>query len=178
MLIESAKTDLAPGCFGRALTYKAESAECSSCKFAELCGPRSIERTNRIREELGLNAKPAKAAVPKIKKTEPHNPLFTGLPVKVVDLLRRFERAGIRLTDNLRNGTNPIPKDSVGFMRVACHLLLKRPEGLDRRYLRSAFMQHFGWTEGTAAAHAAQACQVLVAVGAVSESNGVIQLRK
>ena len=45
---------LAPGCFGAALAYKEEAAECRSCPFKEQCAPLSQENLRILRAELGL----------------------------------------------------------------------------------------------------------------------------
>jgi hypothetical protein len=44
--------ELAPGCYGGALLFKADSKECRPCPFAATCGPKSAAMLARIKTEL------------------------------------------------------------------------------------------------------------------------------
>lgn len=168
-----------PGCFGRAMSYRAGTPECDSCPFRELCEPQSVQRTSALRASLGIVAKTT--GTPKVKarapKAEPAAAMGMSLPRKVVDLIGRFERTGIRVTETLAAGKNPFV-ETPAFMRVVCHILLSKPQGVSRRYLTAALMHRFGWRENTATPHATQAVQALCALGAATESDGIVALRR
>ncbi len=171
---------LRPGCFGYALSFREDAAECISCPFAAECQAVGAAQLLRRREELGIKEKPTK---PKVVR-QPKPPaqihatgvLTEGLPKKVEELLGRIERAGISVTAALARGENPFTT-SPAFLRVTCHLLLHMRAGIDRTTLKTAFVRKLGWSEGTAAAHATQAFQALTALGAAAESNGRLTLR-
>lgn len=172
-------SSLQPGCFGYALAYRAEAAECNSCPFATQCAEIAAAQLARRRAELGIvvREKP-KVQRPQRAATEVHatGVLTEGLPKKVEELLARIERAGISVTTALSKGENPFTT-SPAFLRVTCHLLLNMRAGIDRATLKTAFVRKLGWSEGTAAAHATQAFQALTALGAAIESNGRLTLR-
>lgn len=171
---------LRPGCFGFALSYRAESAECISCPFAAHCARVSAEQLARRRNELGIKPKEPRAVRPARPQapTEAHatGVLTEGLPKKVEELIDRIERAGISVTAALSRRENPFTT-SPAFLRVTCHLLLHLQAGIDRATLKTAFVRKLGWSEGTAAAHATQAFQALTALGAATEQNGRLTLR-
>ncbi|SER28827.1 hypothetical protein SAMN05216548_114111 [Faunimonas pinastri] len=171
----------APGCYGSALTFKAEAAECKTCVFAANCGPLSAANMAYVRAKLGIVERKTKTAMraerPKKLDPAPAIQLTSNLPKKVEELLARFERAGIKVTERLSAGENPFEKTPV-FMRVACHLLLRLPSGFDRNMLRQALQSKLGWSSATAASHAIQACQALVALGAAEEMNGRLTLKR
>ena len=162
----------APGCYGSALTFDVGSAECSQCMFAVQCGPKSEARMRYLREKLNLPMPKTKAKPPVAAQARP---VEMSLPKKVVDLLERIERAGIRVTESLSQGHNPFTKPM--FLRVACHLLLHLPDGIDMPTLTRALAKKLEWQEATAAAHAIQARQALIALGAAEEHNGKLRLK-
>jgi hypothetical protein len=172
--------DLRPGCFGFALAYRAEAAECISCPFSAECAQISAEQLARRRAELGITPKEPRAQRPPRPRApvEAHatGVLTEGLPKKVEELIGRIERAGISVTAALARRENPFPS-SPAFLRVTCHLLLHMAAGIDRATLKIAFVRKLGWSEGTAAAHATQAFQALTALGAATEQNGRLTLR-
>lgn len=175
-------TDKAPGCFGMGLIFRSDARECQSCPFAGSCGPIAAQALIELRAELGVHIKlpkpkaVVKAAEP-VRAPVPAEILTSDMPKKVEALLQAISTAGIRVTEALRKGTNPFIK-SPAFMKVACHLLLRVPNGFSRSALESAFMTHFHWNAGTAAAHALQSFQALTALGAADECNGILKLRK
>lgn len=171
--------DMRPGCFGFALSFREEAAECISCPFASDCSRIGAEQLARRRAALGIvvKEKPKAKPRPAPAHVEHATGFFTdGLPKKVEELLGRIERAGISVTAALARRENPFTKDPA-FLRVTCHLLLHMSAGVDRATLKSAFVKKLGWSEGTAAAHATQAFQALIALGAASENNGRLTLR-
>ena len=178
MTYQTPDLHLAPGCFGSALTYKESQVECQTCPFAERCKPISEARMERLRAKLGIAVKPAKPVVER-KQIVKDAGVMT-LPKKVEELMERIDRAGIKITESLREGRNPFAdKKKPAFLLVACHLLLHLSGNqISRQGLCEAFMKKFEWSEGTAAAHALQASQLLVAVGAATETDGRISLKR
>ncbi len=160
----------APGCFGSALCFQAGSPECSSCPFQGACQPAAQRRTQELRTLLGLALKEPRLKKPIMPPVAPDAAQRT-LPKKVEELLGRIERAGIRVTDSLNAGLNPFAKGPT-FLKMACHLLLRMPEGFTRQQLQQGLMTKLAWTQATANAHATQACQLLIAVGAAKLING------
>lgn len=162
----------APGCYGSALTFDVGSAECSQCMFAAQCGPKSEARMRYLREKLQLPMPKPKAK--QVINTQPQV-VEMSLPKKVVELLERIERASVRVTESLAAGRNPFIKPA--FMRVTCHLLLHLKDGIDTPTLTMALAKKLEWQTGTAAAHAIQARQALIALGAAVEHNGKLKLK-
>ena len=172
--------DLRPGCFGFALAYRDDAAECLSCPFSGECAAVSAAQLARRRAELGIKPKEIVKQAPRpVAPVEAHATavLTEGLPKKVEELLQRLDRDGIRVTEALARRENPFTS-SPAFLRVACHLLLNLSTGFDRKTLKLALTKKLGWSEGTAAAHATQAFQALSALGAATEENGRLILRK
>jgi hypothetical protein len=178
MLTYHPEPSMAPGCYGSALTYREGSQECSSCPFAAQCQPLHEERLASLRERLGIkNVAPRK---PMANRTHIEHLLSAAemtLPKKVVDLITRIDKAGIKVTESLREGKNPF-ETTPRFMRVVCHVLLHLPGGINRRTLTTALARKLEWTEGTASAHAAQAAHALVALGAAEEIDGILKLKR
>lgn len=157
----------APGCFASALTYKPEAPECQTCAFAAACGPRSQQKLADLRVKFGIVAPEKKPVADKG---------FT-IPVKTAALLARIDRLGVNVAEALAEGLNPFGKAAPPFLALTCHLLLRMPHGLTRRELELALETKLDWTRETAAAHALQAVQALVALGAVDEIEGRVLRR-
>lgn len=180
-MIDHTAPEMAPGCYGRAMSYRSGTPECDLCPLATSCAPLSIARTQAIRARLGIVAKPPKPPVVS-KMPEPaaaiayRQAMGMSLPVKVIDLLGRIERSGIRVTETLARGENPFT-ETPAFMRVICHLLLRRPQGLNRRTITMALMHQFKWQETTATPHTTQAIQALAALGAIRDQDGIVSLK-
>lgn len=164
---------LAPGCFGLGMVYRAEAKECVSCPFQAQCAPLATTRLATVRAELGIVER-KKVSRPTRAETATAGAM-TDYPKKVVELMERIDRAGIKVTEMLAARQNPF-KSSPAFMRVTCHLLLGLGS-IKRDLLQRALMSKLEWSEGTAAAHAMQASQLLQALGAATEANGIITLR-
>lgn len=168
---------LAPGCFGIGLIYKAEANECRVCPFQERCGPLAAERLAALRLKLGIVEKRPVVAKSTVRPAPAKPQTSMALPKKVEELMVRIERAGIKVTETLARGENPFQSKPF-FMRIACHLLLRIPAGISRDQLKSALMSKLDWGDGTAAAHALQAVQLLEALGAAKEEDGILRLRR
>lgn len=165
-----------PGCFGSAICFQAESPECRSCLFKAACEPAAELRASQLRAEFGIT-KPKRITKPPAPRVEPG---FEGErihPKKVDELLRRIELMGVRVYESLSKGENPFATRPL-FLRLTCHLLLRRPGGVTRAELMRGLAVKLNWTEGTAGAHATQAFQALKALGAAHEVNGYLMLKK
>lgn len=165
---------LAPGCYGSALIHRPETPECRTCAFKASCGPLAAISLANLRAKYGVSVAPPK---PKVEKPQVTAGAETGLPAKVQQMIERIERAGISVTDKLARGENPFTAKPA-FLRVACHLFLRLPNGISREQLTEAFMVKMNWTKGTAQPHAAIATQMLVAMGALEHANGLYRLRR
>lgn len=164
-----------PGCFGQALTFNENLAECSSCPFAGECKIASAAALQRLRDHhgivvhrKGMRTKPASTATSSAALT---------LPKKVEELLQRIERAGVRVSEALKEKRNPFGRD-FPFLRITAHLLLAVPFGVTREHLVTGFEQRLNWSKGTAAAHATQAFQALIALGVAEEIEGRLNLKR
>ena len=164
-----------PGCYGQALTFNESLADCKSCPFAGDCKIASGEALARLREAHGIVVH-RKRERSKPTPTAPSSGALT-LPKKVEELLARIERAGVRVGEALRERRNPFGKD-FPFLRITAHLLLVVPFGVTRENLVTGFEQRLNWSRGTAAAHATQAFQALVALGVAEEIDGRLNLKR
>lgn len=170
--------DFAPGCFGLGMVYQPGGKECVRCPFQSQCAPLAEQNLVLVREKLGIKPKPGAVNRPRPATPTPHPTGFTPtLPKKVIELLGRIERAGIKVTEALRRGENPFT-DKPAFMRITCHLLLRLSGNQIRMdLLQTALESKLEWSPGTAAAHALQAAQALEALGVATRSNGVLRLK-
>lgn len=173
MLITRPEIDHAPGCYGSALAYKDGDPQCGSCPFAASCGPRATERLEVLRAQYGIVSR--KRAV-KGEITTPGGEQLA-VPVKVMELIGRIERAGIAMKRDLARGVNPF-REKPAFLKVACHLLLRIPGGVSRAQMTMAFIHKFAWTPETAMSHTSVVVQTLKAISAVEDRDGKIILRR
>jgi len=165
----------APGCFGSALTFSDTAPECRSCIFATQCQPLSESRRVALRAKFGIVERKHRVTKPQAPPVD-DNLLSSTLPKKVAEIVQRLDKLGFRVLPALLRGENPFTTKPA-FLRVTCHLLLHMPQGIDRHMLRHAFAKKLNWSEGTAAAHATQAFQILGALGATQEINGRLTIR-
>lgn len=163
------ENELAPGCFGSALTFQEGSPVCQQCPFASSCAPKSQASYERIAEKLGIKEKKKAKLPPKVEPSGQN--LVQTLPKKVQEIMGWLERKKVVITGPLRNGINPIPGRPT-FLRVACHMLLRTKLGIDHGMLKMGLMKSLGWNELSADAYARVAIQLLTAVGAITEANG------
>jgi hypothetical protein len=166
---------LAPGCFGWALAFNPETNECKACPFASSCEPAANLAHAKLCADLGVKGlvklPPARARRQAEIAAEG---LTTALPLKVQALVATIERRGLKVGESLRAGKNPFA--SPAFLRVASHLLLKLPGGIDRRTLSMALQHKLEWGEATANAHASQVFSLLPALGAATVMNGKLRI--
>ncbi len=161
----------APGCFGSALTFKGDAPECATCSFAAACGPRSHAQLEKLREKFGIVVpRPAGAKT----RAKPEKNFY--MPVKVAAVLERVARSGVDVIGDVARNVNPFSQGP-NFLALACHLMLKREVGVPRDMLITAMETQFNWTRATAAAHALQAVQALVALGVADEIDGSLVKR-
>lgn len=166
---------LAPGCFGWALAFNPDTNECKACPFAAQCSPAADAALVKLRESTGV---PTLSKLPPARARRQAEVAAIGmapaLPVKVQALVDVIERKGLKVGESLRAGMNPFDKPA--FLRVAAHLLLKLPGGLDRRTLSMALQHKLEWGEATANAHASQVFALLPAIGAGVVMNGKMRI--
>lgn len=164
----------APGCFASALMCRPGTAECDSCIFVARCAPLSEVKRATLHEKFGVVAKapaPKKPRAPKKPKVE--KPVMVSPAAQT--LVERIEGAGLAVGDSLRQGVNPFNKPA--FLKVACHLLLKRPEGLDPELLAAAFIHKLDCDPPRAAAQSVLAIEALTALGAIENHNSRLRVR-
>lgn len=172
----------APGCFGSALAFKEDDSVCQGCVFKAQCEPVHVEARVALRARLGipsLQEVKAAAAAPKAAFKD-QSPEALALPKKVQELVDKLDRGGYNVVESLKRGENPFGA-SMPFMKIAAHLLLAlapRNKSIDRDLLTTAFVSKLGWQENTAEAHARMAIQALTHIGAVTNDNGAILLRR
>jgi hypothetical protein len=172
---------LAPGCYGMSMCYREGTAECGTCPFASSCGPLAAQQLAMLRAELGV-VMPKRKPVDKPQKAAAIVPaavmeLTNGLPKKVAAWIAYIEREGIKVTDALTKGENPFRGKRPPFMAITCHLLLKLPQGVSRDLLARCLQEKLSWSAETTAAHVTQVRQILTALGAIDEVDGMIKLR-
>jgi hypothetical protein len=173
---------LAPGCFGLAMTYEEAARECMACPFASACKPLAEANLVTLRAELGIEAAKPKATIKEkpaaVAVVNPTVLVDGPTPKKVITHIERLDRLRIAITPALARGENPFkPSHKQTFLRIACHLLLKVRAGITRDFLVQCFVQKLGHSQKTAESHALQAVQILTAVGAAHETNGLFQLK-
>jgi hypothetical protein len=130
-----------------------------------------------LRRELGVAEPPAPPPVdnPILTNNAVHpTAMVAPIPKKVMELVEKLDRAGIKVTEAIANGKNPF-SDKQKFLKIACFFLLRFQGGVKREALELALMTGMDWSKGTAAAHALQASQLFQALGVATEMNGVIR---
>lgn len=174
---------LAPGCFGGPLLYRPEAIECKSCPFKEVCAPEAAARLLALRDRLGIKPAPVEVkstAAP--GETPIADPTARTIPIKVVKLLKDIERAGIKITEALRENRNPFDThktDRLAFMYWACQVARAFPKGVTRKAVENVVSRRIPrWSPAMVTTHVAQAFHALQAVGAADVVDGVLVLRR
>lgn len=172
--------NFAPGCFGSALAYQEEHPVCRGCKFAEQCRPMHEENLARLRAELHVKDKRQRFEMTRPTESNP-SPGAKVLPKKVREYCERLDRMRLNVTGNLAAGVNPFSPNSMSFLYVAAHLLMKLSK-LDKplraNLLTDAYVHKLKCRESTAEAYARMALQIFQHIGAVDEIDGGFTLRR
>jgi hypothetical protein len=168
---------LAPGCYGMSMCYREGTAECGTCPFAASCKPLAEQQLAMLRAELGVVAPKRKTVEKHEVVAKPVMAYTNGLPKKVAAWIEYIEREGIKVTEALTKGENPFRGKRPPFLAIACHLLLKLPNGVSRDLLTQCFQEKLSWSPETTTAHVTQVRQILAALGAVDEVDGLMRLR-
>lgn len=170
---------MAPGCYGMSMLYSEGSAECSTCPFATTCKPLGEQQLAMLRAELGIVVPVRKTVAVQPKPEIPQRilELTNGLPKKVAAWVYYIEKSGIKVTESLAQGRNPFQGKRPDFLNIACLLLLKCPQGVPRETMRYAFMSKLSWTPETATSHVTQTKQILGALGAADDLDGLLKMR-
>lgn len=190
-----------PGCFGFAATF-CNDGVCKTCSAAEACqesasvavkmmqerqvqaaallAEHRLFRANRSKETASLSVG---FSVPKLKRapkiatlTEEQQKIVEAAPVKVRPELRKIMERGIPFLAELQGGTNPI-RNSGGrpaYLEFACDLLLEK-RTVDRKTMRDALSDRFGWSYGTVNSHVTIIASLLSILG-IKETNGSFAL--
>jgi hypothetical protein len=170
---------MAPGCYGMGMLFRDGSAECSTCPFAASCKPIGEQQLAMLRAELGVVVRERPAPEP-VREARPGSAVMTltdGLPKKVAAWIGYIEREGIKVNEALASQTNPFTGKRPNFLNIACQLLLKCPKGVNRDMLSYAFTTKLNWSKETASSHITQTKQILAALGAIDDVDGLMQLR-
>lgn len=168
--------ELAPGCFGSALNFNKGGMVCSACPFMEKCEPAHENSLNVMRERFGISA--PKKKVEKVQPVEKGSDERLSLPKKVKELLGRLDKENLNIVGNIQNGVNPFSgMKKYGFMLIACHIIMRSKNPVDQRLISTALVRSLNWSQGTADAHARMSIQALKHVGAITNENGIIQVR-
>lgn len=162
----------APGCFGSAMGFDDTAPICVVCTFREQCKPMHEINLAKLREACGIKK------VQKRKKQPTADPVEEGLtvPKKTLELVDKFEHAGLSVTTDLTAGKNPFAKTAMHFMTIAAHLLLRLDRPLRQSDLVMALQTKLHWTKGTADSHARMAFQALEYIGAINVTEGGARL--
>lgn len=163
------------------MCFREASTECKTCPFSSSCQPLAEKQLAMLRAELGIVAKEPRKAPVAAKPASTVSPkvmeLTGGLPKKVAAWVAYIDQAGIKVVEGLTKGANPFQGRRPQFLSIACHLLLKRPQGVTRDMLNQAFMHALKWQADTAQSHVTQTRQILAALGATEDVDGLMKLR-
>jgi hypothetical protein len=158
--------DLQPGCFGSALTFRAETQECKTCPFFTNCGPLSLQSLERLRGKLGITVKARK---PKVVKPVVY-------PKRVKDIVKNIKTAGIDVTGRLAR--RECPFDAPRYLRlVSQELIDASTKGCSPDDLQKAASLSFAWDVPKATKYVTEALQVLQALGVTEEKDGSVFLK-
>lgn len=138
-----------------------------------MCKPMHIENLEALRIKLGIKERPK---VRERTKEEQHTGATTTVPKKVGELVAWLDNSSLKVIDSLQRGENPFINSTKKFLRVAAHILLKRP--VSQQLLTKAYMSAFNWSDEYANAHARIAIQAFIHIGAVDEIDGNVSLRR
>lgn len=167
----------APGCYGSALTYEEGAPECVGCQFAKECAPLSKASLERIHAKFGIKPRVPKKAPPKANPPVRRSVFSDRWPKKVMDVVERLEKSGVKITEALRNGRNPFVSKPKPFL-IACHMLIKTNKGIQEPMLTEALRTKLAYTPESAKDTARLVLQVLEAIGATVETDGIIMIRR
>ena len=198
MFVSEAKFNDAPGCFGFASTFSIDGV-CKTCSVSERCQERASGavklmqerrvqaaellaqhrafRADRNKETASLSVGLVAGVQPKrapsiFEMSDEQKKLVEALPVKVQPELRKIFERGIPFRQELEGGANPI-RNSGGkpaYLEYVCDLLLSKGS-VDRKWMRDALSERFGWTYGTTNSHVTILSSLLPALG-IKEQNG------
>lgn len=186
-----------PGCFGFLATFSSDGV-CKTCQVAEACqegtsgairamqerrvhaatllAEHRMFRASRNKETsslaVHLSTPMPKRAKKIVSLTQEQQRLIEAAPVKVRPELRKVMERGIPFRAELESGVNPI-RNSGGrpaYLEFTCDLLLKGR--VDRKTLRQALSERFGWTCGTTNSHVTILSSLLPALGIQETSEG------
>lgn len=147
---------------------------------AKLLAQHRMFRAEKGKETASLSVEfmvtpPIRQAPRIVSLSESQKVAVAALPVKAQPEYRKILERGIPFKQELQSGQNPI-RNSGGrpaYLEFICDLLLRGP--VDKKSMRSAMIERFGWTYGTANSHVTIVSSLLPALG-VQEENGSFAL--
>jgi hypothetical protein len=145
---------------------------CVVCTFRETCKPMHEANLVKLREACGIKKVERRKKV----TADPAQEGGLTVPKKTLELVDKFEQAGLSVTTALAEGKNPFAQTAMHFMTIASHLLLRLNRPLRQADLCMALQTKLHWTKGTADSHARMAIQALEYVGAVRVTEGGVRL--
>lgn len=146
---------------------------CGACAFRSQCEPAHLVAKAALRSHFGIEIKRRRST--SIAATLPA-PGEDDMPHKIVTLLHNINATGIDIKVALQSGVNPF-SSTLKFMAIACHLVMKMPK-VNAGLIAQGCVKMLGCQQATAETYAKQAIIVLTHVGAVSNTNGVISLKR
>ena len=147
--------NLAPGCFGLALTFVADSVECKTCEFKIACEPIHLRRKSALHKALGI-------------KTKNKNGISKSVVSRTLDAI---EEKHIDVAGKIGNGENPFdntfPKLKLGY-----HLLLNMSGKANDDMLKMAFIRKMGIDQDKANEVVSYVVTTLYALDAIYKKDG------
>lgn len=147
--------DLAPGCFGLALTFVADSIECKTCEFKMACEPVHLRRKSALHKALGI-------------KVKNKNGLSRSAVSRTLDVIAEKR---IDVVGKISNGENPF-NNAFPKLKLGSHLLLNMSGNVNDDMLKMAFIRKMGIEQDKADDVVSYVVTTLYALGAIYKKNG------
>lgn len=170
--------EMAPGCFGSALAFKATDNVCTHCPFRAQCEPLHQINRARLQARFGIVAPP-----PKRMKAAAAAPVDPAPVLKASQryeaLLARLNAGGFNVVATLQAGQNPFARPDAGDLRellVACALLLKG-RVVTPDLLQTACREKLHMDADEALIRSRIALKALVSIGAVDMTDAGASIR-
>lgn len=193
---------LAPGCFGAAVAFRPDSAECAPCPFAPECGVKARASIATLRASLGVpaivnlplarhvrekrDATTTPSVTERISALQEHEPTLSHIEITrdeniAVSRANAIPQKAVDLFERLRLRGHDLtkiimggalPEDLPAFLRFALTELI-RDRSLERRKLRADLARQFNWQDASASSHVGQVFGILRLAGFEIDQNKV-----
>lgn len=192
----------APGCYGYATTYDAESEKCQRCAFAQRCQreafrllqeiqnagqidvTRQLARFRKMIETAEVRVRDGvkKAAVDAVFSApldERQKQALMTYPARVRSVCSSLIRRGVPLMAMIRAKQNPFnnPRERLQFLARPIQLLIEYGRFRRSELVRLYREDHRDWSEATAQSYASIACKALCALQITTEHNKEYRLK-